>query len=63
MPTYRRRRPPEPGLAGGICQVTTTLFDAAALAGLDFPYVTAHGIPVEYVPPGWDAQWPGTTLT
>jgi vancomycin resistance protein YoaR len=45
----------EPGLAGGICQVTTTLFDAAALAGLDFPYVTAHGIPVDYVPPGWDA--------
>ncbi len=45
----------EPGLAGGICQVTTTLFDAAALAGLDFPYVTAHGIPVEYVPPGMDA--------
>ncbi|HHY45423.1 MAG TPA: VanW family protein [Firmicutes bacterium] len=45
----------EPGLAGGICQVTTTLFDAACLAGLDFPYVTAHGIPVDYVPPGWDA--------
>jgi vancomycin resistance protein YoaR len=45
----------EPGLAGGICQVTTTLFNAAALAGLDFPYVTAHGIPVEYVPPGMDA--------
>ncbi|HHY76342.1 MAG TPA: VanW family protein [Firmicutes bacterium] len=45
----------EPGLAGGICQVTTTLFDAAALAGLDFPFVTAHGIPVEYVPPGMDA--------
>lgn len=45
----------EPGLAGGICQVTTTLFDAAALAGLDFPFVTAHGIPVDYVPPGMDA--------
>lgn len=45
----------EPGLAGGICQVTTTLFDAAALAGLDIPYATAHSIPVEYVPPGWDA--------
>lgn len=45
----------EPGLAGGICQVTTTLFDAAAFAGLDFPSVTAHGIPVDYVPPGMDA--------
>lgn len=45
----------EPGLAGGICQVTTTLFDAAAFAGLDFPFATAHGIPVDYVPPGMDA--------
>jgi len=45
----------EPGLAGGICQVTTTLFNAAAMAGLAFPQVHAHGIPVEYVPPGRDA--------
>lgn len=45
----------EPGLAGGICQVTTTLFDAAAIAGLDFPEVHNHGIPVEYVNPGLDA--------
>ncbi len=45
----------EPGLAGGICQVTTTLFDAAAMAGLDFPEVHAHGIPVDYVEPGTDA--------
>lgn len=45
----------EPGLAGGICQVTTTLFDAAAIAGLDFPEVHAHGIPVDYVEPGADA--------
>ena len=44
-----------PGLAGGICQVTTTLFNAAAMAGLEFPEVHAHGIPVEYVPPGRDA--------
>jgi vancomycin resistance protein YoaR len=45
----------EPGLAGGICQVTTTLFDAAAMAGLDFPEIHAHGIPVDYAPPGTDA--------
>ncbi len=45
----------EPGLAGGICQVTTTLFDAAAQAGLDFPEIHAHGIPVDYVGPGFDA--------
>lgn len=43
------------GIAGGICQVTTTLFNAAALAGLDFPEVHTHGIPVDYVPPGRDA--------
>ncbi len=45
----------EPGLAGGICQVTTTLFDAAVNAGLDFPEIHAHGIPVSYVKPGFDA--------
>lgn len=45
----------EPGIAGGICQVTTTLFNAAAKAGLSFPEVHAHSIPVEYVPPGYDA--------
>ena len=45
----------ESGLAGGICQVTTTLFNAAAQAGLDFPEVHAHGIPVDYAPPGKDA--------
>lgn len=45
----------EPGLAGGICQVTTTLFNAAGQAGLIFPEIHAHGIPVSYVPPGLDA--------
>jgi vancomycin resistance protein YoaR len=44
-----------PGLAGGICQVTTTLFNAAAIAGLEFPAICAHAIPVEYVEPGHDA--------
>ncbi len=45
----------EPGLAGGICQITTTLFNAAIRAGLTFPEVHAHGIPVDYVPPGCDS--------
>ena len=35
--------------------MTTTLFDAAAIAGLEFPEVHAHGIPVVYVAPGTDA--------
>ncbi|HHX10017.1 MAG TPA: VanW family protein [Firmicutes bacterium] len=44
-----------PDIGGGICQVTTTLFMAVAQAGLDFPEIHNHGIPVEYAPPGLDA--------
>ncbi len=44
-----------PDIGGGICQVTTTLFNAAAQSGLEFPEIHAHGIPVEYVDPGMDA--------
>lgn len=44
-----------PDIGGGICQVTTTLFNAAAESGLEFPEIHAHGIPVEYVDPGLDA--------
>ena len=44
-----------PDIGGGICQVTTTLFNAAAKSGLSFPEVHAHGIPVEYAEPGTDA--------
>ena len=44
-----------PDIGGGICQVTTTLFNAAAKCGLSFPEVHTHGIPVEYAEPGTDA--------
>ncbi|MGI6620610.1 MAG: VanW family protein [Bacillota bacterium] len=44
-----------PDIGGGICQVTTTLFMAAAKSGLDFPELHNHGIPVDYAPPGLDA--------
>jgi vancomycin resistance protein YoaR len=44
-----------PDVGGGICQVTTTLFNAAAESGLEFPEIHAHGIPVDYVEPGLDA--------
>lgn len=44
-----------PDIGGGICQVTTTLFIAAAQGGLDFPELHNHGIPVDYAPPGLDA--------
>ncbi len=51
-----------PGLAGGTCQITTTLFNAAFRAGLQFPEARAHGIPVDYVPPGADAAVAGNYM-
>lgn len=44
-----------PDVGGGICQITTTLFNAAAESGLEFPEIHAHGIPVDYADPGCDA--------
>lgn len=50
------------GLAGGTCQISTTLFGAAFFAGLDFPSVTNHSRPSTYTPLGFDATvaWPHT---
>lgn len=45
----------EPDIGGGICQVSTTLFNAAALAGMEFREWRTHGIPVKYADPGRDA--------
>ncbi|MBE7036060.1 MAG: hypothetical protein E7403_02060 [Ruminococcaceae bacterium] len=45
----------EPGVGGGICQVSSTLFNAAVLADLDIVYRTNHSLPVSYVPLGRDA--------
>lgn len=45
----------EPDIGGGICQVSTTLFNAAALAGMEFREWRNHGIPVKYADPGRDA--------
>ncbi len=44
-----------PGIAGGICQVSTTLYNVALLAGLDIVERHPHSRPVGYVPPGLDA--------
>jgi vancomycin resistance protein YoaR len=44
-----------PGVGGGICQVSTTLFNAAVAAGLDVLERHTHSQPVSYVPPGQDA--------
>jgi vancomycin resistance protein YoaR len=40
---------------GGICQVSTTLFNAAALANLEIVQRINHSMPVPYVPVGRDA--------
>jgi vancomycin resistance protein YoaR len=44
-----------PGIGGGVSQVTGTLFNAAALAGLSIKEVHPHSRPVAYLPPGRDA--------
>lgn len=45
----------EPGVGGGICQVSSTLFNAVVLADLEIVFRTNHSLPVTYVPLGRDA--------
>ena len=44
---------PEPG--GGVCQVSTTMFNALVRAGVTITKHDEHSIPSDYVPLGWDA--------
>lgn len=44
------------GVGGGVCQVSTTLFDAWLYAGLGFEQAAAHSLPVSYVEPSLDAM-------
>ncbi|RCX19041.1 vancomycin resistance protein YoaR [Fontibacillus phaseoli] len=46
-----------PGVGGGICQVSSTLYNAAILAGLDMVERRNHSLPVSYVPLGQDATF------
>ena len=52
------------GLAGGTCQISTTLFGAAFFGGLDIVRTTNHSRPSAYTPLGFDATvvWPNTDL-
>ncbi len=43
------------GPGGGVCQVSSTLYNAVLLANLEILDRTNHSIPVPYVPPGRDA--------
>ncbi len=45
----------KPGVGGGICQVSTTLYNAALLANLKIVSRSHHAFPVHYVPAGRDA--------
>ncbi len=44
-----------PGIGGGVCQVSTTLYNAVLLAGLDVVARSPHSLPIGYVPLGRDA--------
>ncbi|MGE5553865.1 MAG: VanW family protein [Betaproteobacteria bacterium] len=44
-----------PGVGGGVCQVSSTLYNAALLGNLDVLTRHRHSIPSAYVPPGRDA--------
>ncbi|MCC8023173.1 MAG: VanW family protein, partial [Clostridiales bacterium] len=43
------------GIAGGICQVSTTIFNAALLANMEITSRSSHSLKVAYVPNGRDA--------
>jgi vancomycin resistance protein YoaR len=44
-----------PGIGGGVCQVSTTLYNAALLADMEIVRRRHHQFPVHYVPAGRDA--------
>ena len=48
-----------PGYGGGVCQVSTTLYNAALLAGLEVVEYHPHSLLVSYVPPSRDAMVSG----
>ena len=44
------------GIGGGVCQVSTTLYNAVILAGLNIIECHPHSLPVSYVEPSFDAM-------
>ena len=43
------------GIGGGVCQVSTTLYNATLYSGLEIVQLRNHTIPSSYVPKGRDA--------
>ena len=48
------------GVGGGVCQVSTTLYNAALLSGCIIREYHPHSLPVSYVAPSRDAMVSGT---
>lgn len=46
----------EDGVGGGVCQVSTTLYNAVLRSGLTVTESHAHSLPVSYVQPSFDAM-------
>ncbi len=44
------------GIGGGVCQVSSTLYNAVLLAGLEITEAHPHSLPVGYVAPSFDAM-------
>ncbi|MDT3427970.1 vancomycin resistance protein YoaR [Paenibacillus forsythiae] len=47
----------QPGVGGGICQVSSTLYNAALRTGLEIVERRSHSLPVSYLPKGQDATF------
>lgn len=45
------------GIGGGVCQISSTLYNAAVQAGLEVIERRNHSLPVRYVPKGQDATF------
>lgn len=50
------------GIGGGVCQVSSTIYNVALEADLEIVERHPHGSPVDYVPPGRDATVAGDYL-
>lgn len=50
---YQGSHRPEPG--GGVCQLSTTMYNALLMANIKISARRNHSIPVDYVDDGWDA--------
>lgn len=51
-----------PGIAGGICQLVTTIYNAALNCNMKIVERRRHSMPVAYAPPGLDATIAGSSV-